>query len=255
MKVASFNVNSIRARLEIVLEWLKKEEPDILCVQETKVVDDDFPLQPFVDIGYQCVFRGEKKYNGVAMFSRHLIKDVRFGFDDGMYGTRMITAVIKEVTVVNTYIPQGQDPLSEKFKEKLDWFRRLHDYFDRHFSPDMPLLWLGDFNVAPEPIDVYDPEKLSGQVGFHPDEHAALQRCKEWGFVDVFRMHQTGPDQFSFWDYRVRNAVKRKLGWHIDHIWATKTLAEKSSNAWIDRSPRLKEKPSDHTPVIAEFRD
>ncbi len=255
MKVATFNVNSIRARLEIVLAWLKQQDPDLLCVQETKVIDDEFPLQPFTDIGYQCAFRGEKKYNGVAMFSRHPLKNVRFGFDDGSYGTRIITAVINKVPVVNTYIPQGFDPLSDKFREKLDWFKKLHGYFEQHFSPEKPLLWLGDFNVAPDPMDVYDPEKLSGQVGYHPDEHAALQRVKEWGFVDVFRKHESGPEQFSFWDYRVRNAVQRKVGWRVDHIWATKTLADQSVKAWIDREPRLKERPSDHTPVIAEFKD
>lgn len=255
MKVASFNVNSIRARMEIVLEWLKNESPDVLCVQETKVVDDDFPLQPFRDIGYQVIFRGEKKYNGVAIISRHPFENVCYGFDDqGLYGVRLISAEINRIPVVNTYIPQGYHPLSKQFREKIDWFQRLYDYFDQKFSPDNPLLWLGDFNVAPASIDVYDPEKLSGQVGFHPDEHAALQKFREWGFIDVFRMHQAGHEQFTFWDYRVRNAVKRKLGWRVDHIWATKPLAEKSVRAWIDMEPRLKERPSDHTPVAAEFR-
>jgi exodeoxyribonuclease-3 len=255
MKVASFNVNSIRVRMEIVLEWLKKESPDVLCVQETKVVDDDFPLQPFRDIGYQVIFSGEKKYNGVAIISRHPFEDVRFGFDGmGGYETRMITATINEVPVVNTYIPQGFDPLSEKFREKLDWFQRLYDYFDSTFNPDKPLLWMGDFNVAPEPVDVYDPEKLAGKTGFHPDEQAALQRFREWGFSDVFRMHEPGPEQYTFRDYRIPNAAKRKLDSRIEHIWGTKPLAEKSVRAWIDMEPRFKERPSDHTPVAAEFR-
>lgn len=254
MKIASFNVNSIRARRELLLQWLKEESPDVLCVQETKVVDEDFPRQPFEDIKYHTVFRGEKKYNGVAVFSRHPIKNVRFGFDEnGDYGTRIITVTINKIPIVNTYIPQGYDPLSEKFREKLGWFQRLHEYFDANFSPDKPLLWLGDFNVAPEPADVYDPEKLLGKTGFHPDEHAALKQLKEWGFIDIFRKHQPGPEQYTFWDYRIRNAVRHKLGWRVDHIWATKPLAEKSLNAWIDVNPRLKERPSDHTPVVAEF--
>lgn len=255
MKIASFNVNSVRARLEIVLEWLNKESPDVLCVQETKVIDPDFPRQAFADINYNAVFRGEKSYNGVALFSRFPIEDVRIGFDDKeTEGTRLIAGVVNGIHIVNTYIPQGFDPLSDKFRYKLDWFRRLYDYFDYSFSPDTPLIWLGDFNVAPDPIDVYAPGKLLGSVGYHPDEHAALRRLKEWGFVDVFRMHQPGPEQYSFWDYRVKNAVKRRVGWRVDHIWATKPLAEKSVKAWIDIEPRLKERPSDHTPIVAEFR-
>jgi len=115
------------------------------------------------------------------------------------------------------------------------------------------LLWVGDFNVAPEPIDVYDPEKLEGHVGYHPDEHAALKRIMDWGFIDIFRKHKPGPELYTFWDYRIRNGVKRNLGWRIDHIWATKPLARKSVDSWIDKDPRLKEKPSDHTPIVAEF--
>jgi exodeoxyribonuclease-3 len=256
MKVASFNVNSIRARAEIVLEWLTRESPDVLCIQETKVVDDDFPVSVFKEVHYDPVFCGQKSYNGVAVLSRLPVDNVRIGFDDNMSeGTRLISAEINSVPIVNTYIPQGYDPLSEKFQYKLEWFKRLYDYFDRKFSSDRPLLWVGDFNVAPEPIDVHDPEKLIGQVGYHPDEHAALQRVKEWGFVDVFRKHQPSPEQYSFWDYRVRNAVQRKIGWRVDHIWATRPLAEKSVNSWIDIEPRLKERPSDHTPIVAEFTD
>jgi exodeoxyribonuclease-3 len=254
MKVASFNVNSIRARAEIVLEWLTRESPDVLCVQETKVVDEDFPGDAFKEINYNPIFCGQKSYNGVAVLSRLPVENVRIGFDDNKSeGTRLISAEINSVPIVNTYIPQGYDPLSEKFQYKLEWFKRLYDYFSRSYSPDRPLLWVGDFNVAPEPLDVHDPEKLLGQVGYHPDEHAALRRVKEWGFIDVFRKHQPSPDQYSFWDYRVRNAVQRKIGWRVDHIWATKPLAEKSLNSWIDIEPRLKERPSDHTPIVAEF--
>ena len=255
MKLASFNVNSIRVRLETVLEWLDKESPDVLCIQETKVVDNDFPTQAFDDINYRTVFRGEKSYNGVAVLSKWPIENIQIGFDDKeSEGTRLIAAVVKSVPIVNTYIPQGHDPLSDKFRYKLNWFNRLYDFFNSNFQHDKPLLWIGDFNVAPEPIDVYDPVKLLGHVGYHPDEHAALQRFREWGFVDVFRMHRPEPGQYSFWDYRVRNALKRKAGWRVDHIWATRPLAEKSVNAWIDVNPRLKERPSDHTPVVAEFK-
>jgi exodeoxyribonuclease-3 len=126
-------------------------------------------------------------------------------------------------------------------------------YFANNFKPTDPLLWTGDFNIAPESIDVHDPKKLLGHVGFHPDEHAALERFKKWGFVDVFRLCCTEPEQYTFWDYRVKNAISRKMGWRVDHIWATHPLAEKSLSGWIDIKPRLAEKPSDHTVVIAEF--
>ena len=160
---------------------------------------------------------------------------------------------INKIPIVNTYVPQGLNPLSEEFREKLDWLQRLYYYFDENFVPDKPLIWAGDFNIAPEPADVYDPKSLYGHVGYHPDEHANLRRLKEWGFLDVFRMHNSEPDQYTFWDYRIRNAVKHKMGWRIDHIWATRPLAEKSVRAWIDMDSRLSGKPSDHTFVAAEF--
>jgi exodeoxyribonuclease-3 len=254
VKVASFNVNSIRARLGIILDWLKKESPDVLCLQETKCQDAEFPHRSFEDMRYHLVFRGQKSYNGVAILSKTPLKNIRIGFDKHeSEGTRLITASVYEIPIANTYIPQGFFPLSKQFRDKLDWFQRLYDYFEKNFRSDRPLLWMGDFNVAPEPADVYDPKHLLGQVGFHPDEHAALQRFREWGFVDVFRLHQHAPGLYTFWDYRLKNAVTRKLGWRVDHIWATSPLARKSVNAWIDVEPRLKEKPSDHTVIVAEF--
>ncbi|MDR4507628.1 MAG: exodeoxyribonuclease III [Candidatus Brocadiaceae bacterium] len=254
MKVASYNVNSVRARLPIVIDWLQKESPDIFCIQETKVIDTDFPHAAFEEINYCSVFRGEKSYNGVAIISKFPLKDVRIGFDDSeSEGARIITARLNKIRIVNTYIPQGVHPLLRQFREKLAWIERLYDYFKQYYQPENPILWLGDFNIAPESKDVYDPEKLFGSIGFHPDEHAALQRFKEWGFIDVFRLHQPGPEQYTFWDYRVKNAIDRKIGWRVDHIWATRPLAKKSVRAWIDIAPRLAEKPSDHTIIIAEF--
>jgi exodeoxyribonuclease-3 len=254
MKIASFNVNSIRARLDILREWLRKESPDVLCLQETKVPDRDFPKQAFEDMQYHVVFRGEKSYNGVAIVSKKPLEDVRIGFDEQeSEGTRLIAGRIESIPLVNTYVPQGFHPLSTKFRDKLDWLQRLYAYFNRHFRPDEPLLWMGDFNIAPEPGDVYDPAHLEGHIGFHPDEQDTLQRFRQWGFIDVFRIHQPGPGQFTFWDYRLRNAVSRNLGWRVDHIWATSPMAKKSVKAWIDREPRLAERPSDHTIVVAEF--
>jgi exodeoxyribonuclease-3 len=254
LKIASFNVNSIRARLDIVLEWLRNESPDALCLQETKVPDNDFPKEAFENMHYHAVFRGEKAYNGVAIVSKKPLNDVKIGFNEHeAEGTRLIAAGIDGIPIVNTYVPQGFHPLSKKFLEKLDWLKRLYDYFNEHFRPDKPLVWLGDFNVAPEPEDVYDPARLEGQVGFHPDERAALQRFRQWGFIDVVRLHQPGPGYFTFWDYRLKSAVVRNLGWRVDHIWATSPLAKKSIRAWIDIEPRRAERPSDHTIVVAEF--
>jgi exodeoxyribonuclease-3 len=255
MKVSTFNVNSIRARLEIVLDWLRKESPDVLGLQETKVSDNDFPEKAFEDMDYQAVFRGEKSFNGVAILSKERAEDIAIGFDEQeSEGTRLITVRIHGIPIVNTYVPQGFRPLSGKFREKLDWLDRLYDYFKRNFRPDKPLLWVGDFNIAPEPADVYDPAHMEGQIGFHPDERACLQRFRQWGLIDIFRLHQPEPGHYTFWDYRLRNAVSKNLGWRVDHIWATDPLAKKSVRAWIDVTPRLTEKPSDHTPVAAEFK-
>jgi exodeoxyribonuclease-3 len=255
MKVATFNANGIRARLSIVLDWLAKESPDVLCLQETKVQDGDFPRQPIEDLGYHCTFRGEKAYNGVATLSKSRPQRVSFGFGDGDAGQepRLVMVTIDDIPIVNTYVPQGYAPESEKFQYKLSWFRRLKDYFSEHFDPGVPLLWAGDFNVAPQPEDVHDPKKLLGSVGFHPKEHEVLAAVKAWGFVDVFRKHEQRDKQYTFWDYRIPQAVKRGLGWRIDHLWATPPLAEKSTGAWIDVAPRSFQKPSDHTFVVAEF--
>lgn len=254
LKVASFNVNSLRARLTILLDWIKTASPDIVCLQETKVLDNIFPQKDFEKIGFHVVFRGEKTFNGVAILSRSPFEDIHYGFEDGSEAVRLISAKIKGITIINTYVPQGFHPLSEKFREKLDWLQRLYYYFKENYKPSMPIIWTGDFNIAPEPKDVYAPDLLRGHVGFHPDEHAVLLKFKEWGFIDVFRLHNSESGQYSFWDYTIRNAVTKGMGWRIDHMWATKIIAEKSIKAWIDISPRLLQKPSDHTPVIAEFK-
>jgi len=256
LKVATFNTNSIRMRLEQILSWLHRESPDILCVQETKVQDKDFPATPFLDAGYQVVFRGQKAHAGVAIISKEVAQEVVFGLDDGGEPdeARLIRAVIRGIPVVNTYVPQGRAIDSPHFQYKLEWFQRLRAMFERHYSPDAPLLWMGDLNVATEPIDVHDPKRLKNHVDFHPRAQAALDEIREWGFVDVFRRHHPGEaEQYTFWDYRVRNALDRKVGWRVDHIWATPSLAVKSVNAWIDVEARRAERPSDHTLLVAEF--
>jgi exodeoxyribonuclease-3 len=253
LKAATFNANSIRVRLEQVLDWLRREEADILCIQETKVQDKDFPVEPIGNAGYHVVFRGQKAYAGVALISREEPQEVAFGLD-GEDEARLIRAVIGGIPVVNTYVPQGRSPDSPHFQYKLEWLARLRALFERDYSPDEPLLWMGDFNVAPEPIDVHDPQRLKNHVDFHPQARAALEQVREWGFVDVFRRHHPDePDQYSYWDYRARNPVERGIGWRVDHVWATEPLARKSTRAWIDVEARLAERPSDHTFLVAEF--
>ena len=254
MKVASFNVNSLRVRLGLLLQWLAEHQPDILCVQETKVQDIDFPAEAFDKAGYKYAFKGQKSYNGVAIFSRNEITNAEFGFDDEPKDQpRLIKAEINGIAIVNTYVPQGRSPDSEKFEYKLNWFERLRAFFDKNFEPSDPVIWVGDFNVAPEPIDVYDPEGLSGHVCFCPEVTDALNEVVQWGFVDVFRKHCSEPGQYTFWDYRMRGSVSRNLGWRLDHIMATEPLAKKSIDCYIDKKPRLAERPSDHTLIVAEF--
>lgn len=254
-KVASFNVNSVRARLPIVLDWLYKNQPDVLGIQETKVQDREFPEEEIREAGYQVVFKGERSYNGVAIISQSLPTEVSFGLGSKKDPdeARLIVAVINGVPVVNTYVPQGRDPESEHFQYKLKWFDRLLAFFKKNYSPQTPLLWIGDLNIAPEDMDVHDPKGLRGHVAFHPEVQKKFLRIMEWGFVDVFRKHNPNPGEYSFWDYRVRGALEKGIGWRVDHILATRPLAGHSKKAWIDREPRKAVKPSDHAPIVAEF--
>jgi exodeoxyribonuclease-3 len=225
MKIGSFNVNSLRSRLPIVIQWLAENQPDVLCVQETKVQDVDFPTEAFDNAGYKYVFKGQKSYNGVAIFSKTEIKNARFGFsNEPKDEARLIAAEIAGIVVVNTYIPQGDSPESEKFQYKLNWFERLSKFFKKNFAPADPIVWVGDLNVAPQPIDVYDPKNLLGHVCFSPQVTEALNNVAQWGFIDVFRMHCSEAGQYTFWDYRLPNSFKRNLGWRLDHILAAKPL-------------------------------
>ncbi len=251
---ATFNTNSIRARLPIILDWLDRERPDVLCVQETKAQDKDFPVDAFESTGYHAVFKGQKSYNGVAIISRHPLDKIRKNlYDANDEEARFVSASILEIPVINVYVPQGFAPGTQKFEYKLRWFRDLVSYVKKNYDPDLPLLLAGDFNVALEPIDVFDPEGLRGEVGFHPDEQAIMREFLDWGLVDIFRQHQPGGGHYTFWDYRIPNALKRKMGWRIDYILATAPLAVKSHNARIDTKARSLDRPSDHTFLIAEF--
>lgn len=237
-----------------MLEWLANQKPNVLCVQETKVQDADFPADPFDKGGYRYVFSGQKSYNGVAIFSKDEMKKIKYGFDNEPKDQpRLIKAEVNGIIIVNTYVPQGYTADSDKFQYKLNWFDRLLRFFKKHFKPADPILWMGDLNIAPDRIDVYDPDALAGHVCFHPEVHKRLAEVMKWGFVDLFRKHCDKPGQYTFWDYRLRHSFKRNLGWRLDHIMATKPLAEKCTACYIDKEPRQAEKPSDHTPIVAEF--
>ena len=253
-KVATYNANSIRARMPVLLGWIEKERPDLLCLQETKVKDEEFPFVGFEGLGYGAVFKGQKSYNGVAILSKHAMKGVEAGLyhrDDEE--ARLVKAEVHQIPVINVYVPQGFAPGTDKFEYKLRWLADLLLYLKKRFDPGAPLLLTGDFNVGMEPKDVFDPVKLKGEVGFHPEEQALMRKLLEWGLVDVFRKHEQGGGHYTFWDYRIPNGVKRNLGWRIDYLFATPPLAERSRIAWIDKVPRLAEKPSDHTFLVAEF--
>jgi exodeoxyribonuclease-3 len=255
LKVATFNANGVRARLGILRDWLAEQSPDLLCLQETKVQDQDFPAGEFADQGYQAVYWGQKSYNGVAVLSRGGVNQVRKGFGDGQTDeeARIIAVRAAGVWVVNTYVPQGRAVADSAFQAKLDFFARLENWLCAGFSPEESLLWLGDLNVAPAALDVFDPQRLEGQVCFHPAEREALARTAAWGLTDLFRLRHPDVKQFTFWDYRLPKSFARNLGWRIDHIMASAPMVKACVETWIDVGPRGRGKPSDHTPVLAEF--
>ncbi len=253
---ATLNCASIRARVEQVTSWLGSHPVDVLCLQETKVEDSAFPVMDFRMAGYEVAFRGQKGRNGVAIASREPPTQVGWGLDGSPADeARLIWAEIRGIPVVNTYVPQGQATDSAEFAYKLDWLKRLGDFFGRRYSPQEPLLWLGDFNVAPEPVDVYAPDMFGNASDFHPAARAALEQIRAWGFVDVFRQLHPEPEQYTYWDYRLRSSLRRNQGWRIDHIWATAPLAARVASSWIDLDARRAPHPSDHTFLVAEFAD
>lgn len=255
MIIATFNVNSIRSRLGIVLDWLQANQPDVLCVQETKAIDTEFPSDPIRAAGYHVVYRGEKSYNGVALLSRLAPTQVQFGLDDGgpADAARLVSAMIGPLRVINTYVPQGRTIDHAMYQYKLEWFARLRAYCDRHFTPRQMVVWAGDLNIAPDAMDIHNAEQQANHVCYHIEARRAFAGAVAWGFVDVFRKYHPEPGQYTFFDYRQVGAVKRNQGWRIDHILATPSLAAKSVRSWIDLQPRLEEKPSDHTVLAAEF--
>ncbi|HKZ77767.1 MAG TPA: exodeoxyribonuclease III [Pyrinomonadaceae bacterium] len=254
MKIATWNVNSILARLPHVTRWLDTAQPDVLCMQETKCTDDRFPAEVFHERGYRCIWFGQQSYNGVAIASREECVPGHRGYaaEDSDGSARLLTTVIRDIHIINIYVPNGQMVGSEKYDFKLKWLKRLRLFLDIHYQPAEQVLLCGDFNVAPEERDVHDPRLWQGRILFSEPERQALEEVKHWGFTDAFRLHVEGAGHYSWWDYRA-GAFRRNHGLRIDHIWVSQPLAVRNTNTSIDLEPRTWERPSDHAPVVAEF--
>lgn len=255
MTIATYNAAGIRPRVPLLIDWLSEHEPDVLAIQETKVEDDKFPREEFEDLGYHLALHGQKSWNGLALLSREPMTNVRCGFLDELFpqDCRILTCDIGDVTVINTYVPNGSAVGTDKFEYKLKWLERFDRYLREHFRPDQKLVWLGDINIAPTSIDVYNPTRFYGKVGHHPEEFKRLDRIKEFGLTDVFRKHHPEGGHFTYWDFVILTAYPKNFGWRIDHIYATQPMADACVRCVIDREARGRDKPSDHTFVLAEF--
>jgi exodeoxyribonuclease III len=257
MQIATWNVNSIRTRLDIVTQWLQRQPVDVLCLQETKVTDEQFPLAAFTDLGYQVYISGQKSYNGVALVSRQPLSDISCGFGgvldevgDLDEQKRVIRGKIGDVTIVNLYVPNGSEVGSEKYEYKLQWLAMLQKYLSA--QPDRQLCVCGDFNIALSPLDIYNKRKEK-DIMASPLERAALQAAVlDRGLQDVFRHFTTEGGHFSWWDYRQQGYSKNR-GWRIDHIYLSPELLDRSTGCTIDKAPRELNQPSDHTPVIVDL--
>jgi len=253
MKIASWNVNSLRVRLPHVLQWLDEQRPDVLALQETKTEDRNFPVAEFEAAGYHTAFSGQPTYNGVAIVSRDPLEVLATGlpeFDDPQ--KRVLAARVGELAILDLYVPNGQSVDSDKYRYKLDWLAQLDWWLAQLLKQHPQLVVLGDFNIAPEDRDVHDPAAWAGQVLVSDAERVAFQRLLAHGLQDSFRMHESDSGHFSWWDYRGAG-FRRNLGLRIDHILLSEPLAERCAAASIDRAPRAWERPSDHAPVLVEL--
>lgn len=253
MKIATWNVNSLRVRLPHVLDWLERESPDVLALQETKTEDAKFPLAELAAAGYQAVFSGQKTYNGVAVLSRVPAVDTLTdlpGLDDPQ--RRILAVTIDGCRIVDLYVPNGSAVGSDKYAYKLDWLGRVRDWLRIERERFPRLVVLGDFNIAPEDRDVHDPEAWREKILCSTPEREAFQGLLALGLEDMFRRFEQPERSFTWWDYRM-NGFRRNLGLRIDHILASPALAENGRSCRVDIEPRKLERPSDHAPVVAEF--
>jgi exodeoxyribonuclease-3 len=267
MRVATWNVNSLRARLDKVAWWLERARPDVLLMQETKLADDDVPAEPFARLGYAVAHHGEGRWNGVAIASRIGIADVVTNFgeplrpastpdvadDEPLAEARMIAALCEGVRVVSLYAPNGRAVDSPFYRAKLAWFDRLARWLTDACDPAAPLILGGDLNVAPEDVDVWDPAACHGGTHVSEPERRAIARLRAWGLVDAYRRHRPEPERYSWWDYRA-GMFHKNYGMRIDHLLVTRPVAARSVAAEIDREARKgKPVPSDHAPVVVDL--
>lgn len=254
MKIATWNVNSVRVREERLVRWLGAHAPDVLCLQELKVADDAFCWDAVAGAGYHAAIQGQKTYNGVGVLAREEPADVRRGLDDGVDDpqARLIAATFSGIRVICGYFPNGSTPDSDKYVYKREWLARLLRYLETHHRPDEPLVLCGDFNIAPEERDVRDVEAWRGSVLFNEEMTAAFQGLLAWGLVDAFRQCNDQDGVYSWWDYR-QLGFQRNDGLRIDHVLLTRPLAERCTGAFIDRAERKGKQPSDHAPVVVEL--
>lgn len=263
MKIATWNVNSIRTRLEQVLNWLQENPVDVLCLQETKVVDIDFPSSAFEALGYHLYLSGQKAYNGVALLSRMPLGEVSCGFapvlsteDEALIldqQKRVITGVMAGMRIVNLYVPNGASVGSEKYAYKLQWLKCLQEYLELLLQKQpAELVVCGDFNIALEDRDIHDPQGRANQIMASEPERQALRAILELGLADAFRKFTAEAGHFSWWDYRA-GSLRRNLGWRIDHLYLTPKLHQRAIACTIDSTPRKLLKPSDHAPVMVEL--
>jgi exodeoxyribonuclease-3 len=253
MRIATWNVNSLKVRLPHVLAWLTEHKPDVLCVQETKTEDVNFPAQAVADAGYTVLYSGQKTYNGVALLSRVAGRDVTAGipgFEDPQ--KRVLAATYGDTRVICIYVPNGESVESDKYQYKLKWLAALTDWLRGELRQYPKLALLGDYNIAPEDRDVWDPAVWQGKVLFSAPERAALATLLALGLKDSFRLFEQPERSFTWWDYRM-NAFRRKQGLRIDHILLSEPLAKNCIACTVDIEPRKLERPSDHAPVFADI--
>ena len=254
MRIATWNVNSLNARLPRVEEWLDYARPDVLCMQETKLADGAFPSMAFSALGYETVSHGDGRWNGVAIASRVGIEDVARGFDGPAddQGARLLAATCAGVRVHSVYVPNGREVGSEHYEAKLAWYGELLGYLERSYKPTDSVAVCGDFNVAPEDRDVYDPAAFVGETHVTEPERQALQALVDWGLVDSFRLVRHEDQLFTWWDYRAGNFHKHK-GLRIDLVMLSQPLADHVTYALVDRNARKGKLPSDHAPVLIDI--
>ena len=259
MLIATWNVNSVRTRLSQIINWINQVNPDILCLQETKVIDNDFPIKPFEELGYEVIASGQKSYNGVAIITKIAPENVNKGFS-GYLGNqndlnkfedqkRLITADINGVKIINVYVPNGSALNSEKFDYKINWLNCLSSFLDKQEKKGELVCLLGDFNIAPSKNDIHDPQRYEGGIMASEIERNALNNVLKERLIDSFRVYEKNPGHWSWWDYR-NNGYELNKGWRIDHIYISKTLTSKLKSCVIDSNPRENVQPSDHAPVM-----